>query len=80
MQSFSSQSVDFFYKSKWPKKINPCFGDKQVHELAEDLDVCFGSSVYGFPEYFISGNCDQFPSEFQPLVAAVNTYNTYCRR
>jgi hypothetical protein len=46
---------------------------KQVRELAKEFDVCVSSSVYGFHEYVISGNCDNFPSGFQPLAAAVNT-------
>jgi hypothetical protein len=60
-------------RSKWPKETDPRFGDKQVRELVKELDVCVGSSVRGFHEYFISGNCDNFPSEFKPLAAAVNT-------
>jgi hypothetical protein len=35
--------------------------------------MCVSSSVHGFHEYFISGNCDNFPIEFQPLAAAVTT-------
>jgi hypothetical protein len=35
--------------------------------------VFVSGSVHGFREYVISGNCDSFPSEFQPLAAAVNT-------
>jgi hypothetical protein len=45
--------------------------------------VCVSSSVRGFREYVISGNCGNFPSEFQPFAAAVNTLiisTTECER
>jgi hypothetical protein len=35
--------------------------------------VSISRSVQGFHEYFITGNCDNFPSEFQQTAAAVNT-------
>jgi hypothetical protein len=66
-------NLEILYRSKWPKETDPCFGDKQIRELAKEFDECVSSSVHGFCEYVISGNCDNFPSEFQPLAAAVNT-------
>jgi hypothetical protein len=66
-------NLEILDRSKWPKETDPCFGNKQVRELAKELDVCVSSSVHGFREYFISGNCDNFPSDFQPHAAAVNT-------
>jgi hypothetical protein len=67
-------------RSKWPKKTNPCFGDKQVCVLAKELDMCVcvcvclsvSSSVHRLCEYFISGNCDSICSKFKSLAAAVN--------
>jgi hypothetical protein len=35
--------------------------------------MCVNSSVHEFRECVINGNCDNFPNEFQPLAAAVNT-------
>jgi hypothetical protein len=60
-------------RSEWPKETDPCFGNKQVRELAKEFGVCVSNSVHGFREYAISGNCDNFPSEFQPFASAVNT-------
>jgi hypothetical protein len=66
-------NLEIVDRSKWPKETDPCFGDKQIRELAKEYDVCVSSSAHGFHEYVISGHCDNFPSEFQPFSAAVNT-------
>jgi hypothetical protein len=76
-------NLEILDSSKWPKETDLCFGEKQVRELAKEFDVCVSSSVHGFREYVISGNCDNFPSEFQQLAAAVNTLiitTTECER
>jgi hypothetical protein len=36
--------------SKWPKKADPCFGDKQFRELVKEFDVYVNSSFHGFRE------------------------------
>jgi hypothetical protein len=48
-------------------------GNKHVYELTEIFIVYVNSSVHGSDEYFICGDCDTFPSEFQPLAASVST-------
>jgi hypothetical protein len=41
-------NLEILYRSKWPKETDPCFGDKQIHELVKEFDVCVSSSVHGF--------------------------------
>jgi hypothetical protein len=67
-------NLEFLDRSKWPKETDPCFGNKEVRELAKEFDVCVSSSVHGFCKYVISAKCDNFRSEFQPHSAAVNIH------
>jgi hypothetical protein len=41
-------NLEILDRSEWPKETDPCFGDKQVRELAKEFDVCVSSSVHGF--------------------------------
>jgi hypothetical protein len=41
--SQSVQSLEILDGSKWPKEADPCFGDKQVTELAKQFNVCVSS-------------------------------------
>jgi hypothetical protein len=54
-------------RSKWPKGTDPCFGDKQVRELAKEFNVCVSSSVIDSVNTLSVGTVTTFLLNFSHL-------------
>jgi hypothetical protein len=54
-------------------KQNPCFGNKQIRELALTFNIQANTSVQEFCKFMLSANDDDIPKDFQPFKTAANT-------